>query len=221
MGDKKFLVCNCEKTMELDGDKLATSLGLKDFKVHSHLCRTELAQFEKALTAGDYLLVACTQEAPLFSEVADEVDYSGKLQFVNIRENAGWCSNKKNANAKIAALLAAATYEPEPTPLKSITSDGLCLVYGSGQAAYEMAELLSSSLSVTLLLNDPGDLILPNVLDIPIYRGKVKSAKGSFGQFEVSVDGYAAMIPLSCTTQQRLIGNILNESMFEEISRLW
>ncbi len=197
MGRKTHLVCNCEKTMELDGAKIAKALDLDGLKVHTHLCRTELSEFENALAKSDDILVACTQEAPLFAEITDEAEFSGKLKFVNIRENAGWCEKKKKTNAKVAALLAAATYEATPAPLKSVKSDGLCLVYGAGQAAFEMATILSRSLSVTLLLSDPADVSLPTVLDVPIYRGRIKSARGSFGRFEVNVDGYAAMLPSS------------------------
>ncbi len=39
---------------------------------------------------GDDLVVACTQEAPLFTELHGELKGSGAIQFVNIRETAGW-----------------------------------------------------------------------------------------------------------------------------------
>ena len=66
------LVCNCERTMEIDGDKLAGALGASGpLAVHRHLCRAEIEQFEAALEDGGPLLVACTQEAPLFRELAD------------------------------------------------------------------------------------------------------------------------------------------------------
>ena len=37
----------------------------------------------------------------------------------------------------------------------------MCLVYGAGQQALEMAQYLARTLSVTLLLSDQDDLVLP------------------------------------------------------------
>ena len=62
--------------------------------------------------AGGPITVACTQEAPVFSEIADEGG-NAALTFVNIRENAGWSRDAAKAGPKIAALLAAAA---EPLP---------------------------------------------------------------------------------------------------------
>ena len=51
------------------------------------LCRAELDRF-RALAASDApITVGCTQEAPLFREVAAES--GGDLNFVNLRESGG------------------------------------------------------------------------------------------------------------------------------------
>jgi heterodisulfide reductase subunit A-like polyferredoxin len=52
--------------------------------------------------------VACTQEAPLFAEVAEEAGFEGTLRFANIRETAGWSEDGARAAPKMAALLAMA-----------------------------------------------------------------------------------------------------------------
>lgn len=193
----KYLVCDCEKTMALDSSLLAAATGEDGMPVHTHLCRSGIAEYEAALTTGEPVIVACTQEAPLFSEIADEADFKEDLRFVNIRENAGWCGKKNDANPKIAALLKAATFEPNPAPLKSIESDGLCLVYGSGQVAIDMAQFLCEKLSVTLILKNQETLQLPKVLDVPIFAGTIRSASGSFGNFSLMLDSYAALLPSS------------------------
>jgi hypothetical protein len=65
---QKPLLCNCNQTMQVDGKKLAGALGIADAPgVQSEMCRQHLAAFEAAVKSGDDLLVACTQEAPLFS----------------------------------------------------------------------------------------------------------------------------------------------------------
>ncbi len=194
---KQFLICNCERTMHLDGKALGKALGQSSLNIHTQLCRSGIGEFENALASGAPLCVACTQESPLFSEVSAEKNSPEPL-YVNIREMAGWSSDGKAAIPKMAALLAAATMEPSaPVRNKAISSDGLCLVYGSGQQALEAARLLNSRLSVTLVLKDAADMVLPPVLDIPVFTGKLANAKGTLGAFEVSVDGYAAMLPSS------------------------
>lgn len=191
------LICNCEKSMPLDTKALSKALGEPVETLHTHLCRTELAAFEKSLESAEPVLVACTQEAPLFQEVAEEMGAGDRVQFVNIRENAGWSEDGDKASAKIAALLKTADFQVRPARLKSIQSDGMCLVYGSGQQALDIARLASNRLSVTLLLSDDAEVVLPPMLDFPIYRGDITTVGGSFGGFSVSVDHYAPLMPSS------------------------
>ena len=193
----RCLVCNCEKTMPLDEKKLSKALGTDIGQINISLCRAQLSNFEKAAQSGQNLIVACTQEAPLFHEVAEELGSSSNITFVNIREAAGWSKEANKASPKIAALLNNAEYQSAPALLKSIQSDGMCLIYGSGEPALEAAKLLSEKLSVTLLLNDAEDFILPTTGEIPIYRGDITKAEGSFGGFSITVDNYAPLRPAS------------------------
>jgi ferredoxin len=184
--------------MPLDVKKLEKAIGRDIGKLHTSLCRAQLDSFEESIASGEELIVACTQEAPLFDEIAEESSSTARLKYVNIREQAGWSTEAPQAYPKIAALLGDAEYEYTPARLKSIHSDGMCLVYGSGQEAYEVAKLLSDKLSVTLMLSDTdNEPVLPTVADIPVYRGVITSASGSFGAFEVTVDQYAPMRPSS------------------------
>ena len=197
-GGRKVMLCTCECTMEIDGAKLAKALGADGpVEVHDHLCRTQIDRFAEALKTGEPLLVACTQEAPLFRELTEEAGKETFPRFVNIRERAGWAEAKGDATAKMAALLAEASVEIEPAGQITLKSDGVCLVYGSGQAAFDAARRLAGRLSVTLLLKDAGDLIPPGVVDMAIYSGTIAQATGSFGTFDIVVDGYAPMVPSS------------------------
>lgn len=191
---RRLMVCNCERTMAIDGAKLATALGLPEpLKVHSHLCRSEVERYQAALETGAELLVACTQESPLFQELAEEVGRSD-IRFTNIRERAGWAEPKADATAKMAALLAEAQVESRPTGHYTLKSEGVCLVYGRGAEALAVAEKLSARLSVTLLLTSWDDVIPPTVGRVPIFRGTIAAAKGHLGAFEVVVNGYAPMV---------------------------
>lgn len=191
------LVCNCEKTMPLNAEKLSAAMDLDIGPIYTQLCRSQLDSFEKALSGEHTLTVACTQEAPLFQEIAEEQGRSEPIRFVNIREKAGWSAEAEKAIPKIAALLAAAAFETRPVPLKSVISDGLCLVYGSGEQALEAAKLLSAKLSVTLMLSDDEPFMPPLEGDIPIYRGDIMNVEGSFGGFTLSVNNYAPLMPSS------------------------
>ncbi|MGI9350453.1 MAG: 4Fe-4S binding protein [Rhizobiaceae bacterium] len=197
MPEKRCLICNCEKTMPLDEKKLAKAMGKDAGKIQMSLCRAQLDTFETALKTDDDLIVACTQEAPLFHEIAEEHGVSGNIRFVNIRENAGWSKDADKAHPKIAALLEDAGFEPTPARLKTITSDGMCLVYGSGQQALEAAKLLNQRLSATLLLSDDEEFLPPPTADVPVYRGDIVKASGSFGAFEIIVDNYSPLRPAS------------------------
>ena len=87
--DKRVLVCDCERTMTLDAKRLAAALGADAPFLHTHLCRSQVDAFKEAAAGGEPLLVCCTQEAPLFEEVAAETG-AVETAYVNIRERAGW-----------------------------------------------------------------------------------------------------------------------------------
>jgi ferredoxin len=195
----QLLVCNCQRSMQIDGGELAAALGLEGpVRVHRELCRSEIKSFEAALGIGGAVHVACTQEAPVFRETAHAAAKDGvDLTFTNIRERAGWCESKADALPKMAALLAEAAYSPKPAGLITLESAGLCLVYGAGQAALDAAMALSGRLDVTLLLTDAQEVLPPSVAQVPIATGKIKTLKGHLGSFEVEVDAYAPALPSS------------------------
>ena len=195
---QRLLVCNCQRTMEIDGERLADALGRSaPLAVHTELCRAQVSAFEDELGSGATLTVACTQEAPLFREVAEQKGSEASLAFVNIRERAGWCSTKAAALPKMAALLAEAAHVARPTGVTTLKSEGQCLVYGRGQAALDVACELAGRLSVTVLLSDPEEALPPGIVSVPIYKGRIRKATGHLGRFEVEVDGYAPMLPSS------------------------
>src|SRR5712691_1133475 len=84
-----ILICSCEDTMPLDDEAVRRGCRGAHVTTARQLCRAELARFRAAASAGTPLVVGCTQEAPLFSELAD--GHSGAdIRYVNIRETAGW-----------------------------------------------------------------------------------------------------------------------------------
>ncbi|MBB3065140.1 4Fe-4S binding protein [Limibacillus halophilus] len=198
---KQLLICNCEGTMPLDGRKLGKAckaVGIAgDVEINSQLCRAQVANFETALGKGKPVMVACTQEAPLFNEIASERAFEGEISYFNIRELAGWSAQAERAAPKIAALAAAAAVDPKPTPGVAFASEGICLVYGHDERALEAADKLASRLDVTVLLTGDVEVIPPRTMHFPIFRGRITQARGHLGKFSINLDGYAAADPSS------------------------
>src|SRR6266446_1952725 len=108
---RTLLICSCEDSMPLDTDVLQRGCKGVELVRGRQLCRAELDRFRSLLDRGAPITVGCTQEAPLFREVA--ADSGAELRFVNLRENAGWSTEAATAGPKMAALAAAAAV---PTP---------------------------------------------------------------------------------------------------------
>ena len=192
---KTCLICNCERTMPLDAEALARALELSaPPEVHTQLCRAQLDQFRATLAGEGEVLVGCTQEAPLFTETLDEMGAETPVRFTNIRERAGWSGEASQTTPKIAALLAEAALDVPATPSVAMTSEGLCLVYGRDETAIEAARQLSARLDVTVVLKEPGEIVPPRVMDVPVFRGRITAAGGHLGAFEVIVDDYAPAV---------------------------
>lgn len=194
---RTLLVCSCEDTVKLDTTAIGRGCPGAKIEPGRQLCRAELERFRKLAASGVPLTVGCTQEAPLFAEVAAETASAGEVSFANIRELAGWSDEAANAGPKMAALLAAAA-EPLPAaPFVSIESEGVVLIYGRDEQAIEAGRLLKDRLDVTVMLTRPQDVIPPRVTDFPIVKGTVRTAKGHLGAFELVIDDYAQPSPSS------------------------
>ncbi|HEX9396316.1 MAG TPA: 4Fe-4S binding protein [Burkholderiales bacterium] len=180
---KTLKVCSCNRTMTLDAKALASALGSRDaITVHDQLCRRDAEAFKAALGESD-VIVACTQEAPLFGELAG--DSQATIRFVNVREQAGWSSEAPRAIPKIAALVAAAALpDPEPAPAVEFKSDGQLLIVGPGEAALGWAERLSAQLEVNVLISGKNGE-LPLERKYPVWSGSVTKLTGWLGAFEV------------------------------------
>jgi ferredoxin len=179
---KTLRVCSCNRTVALDASALAAALKSSEpITVHHELCRKDAGAFQAALGETD-VIVACTQEAPLFRELAG--DSSAKISFVNVRELGGWSADKEKATPKIAALVAmAALPEPEPAPAVEFKSRGQLLIVGPGEAALDWAERLSGQLEVSVLMTAGGELPLER--RYPVWSGSVAKLSGWLGAFEV------------------------------------
>lgn len=199
LGGKTVLLCDCERSMPLDGKAIAKACGAEDGgTLNTQLCRAQIDTFKQAAAGATELIVACTQEAPYFEESLADLAEAGSTppatRYVNIRERAGWSKQANRATPKIAALLAEATLEVPAAPSLSIVSEGVCLVYGRDEQAIAAAKQLAGHLDVTVLLKAPQSVPPPQIMDVPIFKGTISAAQGHVGAFELMVDDYAPLI---------------------------
>lgn len=195
-GKRQIVVCSCEDTMPLDIDTLRRSCRNAEVTAGRQFCRSELYRFRALATSGDPITVACTQESPVFSEVAAETG-GPAISFINIRENAGWSKDATRTAPKMAALLAAAAEPVTDIPFVSFNSEGIILIYGVDEKAIEAAGLLKDHLDVTVMISRPKDIAPRRTSEFPVVQGTIRAAKGFLGQFEISVDDYAPPAPSS------------------------
>jgi ferredoxin len=198
MGDTTphLMVCTCEKTMPLDARAIGGACTGRITQANQ-LCGLEIERFKAALADGVAITIACTQEAPLFREVAGGLAPSSALTFVNIRETAGWSKDASAAGPKTAALIAAAAEDTPPIALVTLESNGVALIYGRDEVAIEVGRRLSDRLDITVLLTKPRDVTPRPTNEFPVLKGSVRNARGHLGQFELTIDDYAFPAPSS------------------------
>ena len=193
---RHILICSCDDTMPLDADAVRRGCRGKPTTA-TQLCRAELDRFRAIAAEDTPLTVACNQEASLFSEMAVESGRASPVEFVNIREAAGWSSDAAKAGPKMAALLAAAAEPTPPVPSVELESGGVILICGRDETAVEAGNLLRDHLDVTVLIEPPAAIVPPRRADFPVVKGKVRNARGHLGAFEVTVDDFAQAAPSS------------------------
>ena len=173
--------------MPLDPRSLGAVLN-ENLTLHSALCRREAGAFLAAIKSDDDVVVACTQEKRLFSELAEQAPgRTSPIRFVNIRETGGWSRDAAHSIPKLAALLATA-HLPEPEPVATVTykSAGRLLIIGELGAAERAAGLLGDELDITVFTQGAGDLGGAQERRYPVLGGKIQALTGWLGAFELT-----------------------------------
>ena len=194
---RTVILCSCEETMPLHTDVVRRGCAGVKIETANHLCGAEIDRFRTVAAAGGAVIVGCTQEAPVLASAGQESEQQADLVFVNLRETAGWSSQADAAGPKTAALVAAATVPMPEVPSITLASEGAILIYGCDEQAIEAGNLLKDHLDVTVMISKPTGLAPPRIDEFPIVKGTIRSAGGSLGGFEVTVDDFAAAVPSS------------------------
>lgn len=188
--------------MPLDGRAIARGCAGGAPRLAEQLCQSQLDRFLAALAEDVPVTVACTAQAPLFAEVAEDAGFARPLNFVNVRETAGWAAEAKAAGPKMAALIAAAAVPMPATPLVPLKSEGITLILGRDEVALRAAERLAGALDVTVLLDGSAPVAPLRTAEFPVARGRAGTATGWLGAFEVVVEGHAMPRPSSRTVYE-------------------
>ncbi|MEO5672810.1 MAG: 4Fe-4S binding protein, partial [Ramlibacter sp.] len=177
------LICDCNKTIPLQEGPLGAALDERLVR-HSSLCRREAGAFQQAIKSNAGVVVACTQEKRLFSEIAQNTEGAvATIKFVNIRETGGWSRDASQAMPKMAALLAAARLpDAEPVPTVTYKSAGRLLVIGPMDAAERIAAMVADTLDVTLFTQGG---VGAQERRFPVLGGRIESLAGWLGAFEL------------------------------------
>jgi ferredoxin len=192
----RILICSCDGTVPLGTEAIRCGCHSEPITA-TQLCGAELDRFRSIAAQDGPVTVACTQEAALFSDIAAQTGRVGSVQFANIRETAGWSSEGALAGPKMAALLAAAA-EPAPdVPFLKLESGGVILICGRDETALEAGKLLKDHLDVTVLIEPPATIAPPRTTIFPVAKGKVNTATGHLGAFEVTINEFAQARPSS------------------------
>jgi ferredoxin len=189
----KKLVCDCNRSMPLDPKEMG-------LPIHTSLCRQEVGQFLNALNEPEAIVVACTQERALFSELATQAEKPlvAPLKFVNIREMAGWSQDASQSHPKIKALLALSDLpEPDAVPVVDYKSEGRLLIIGAGEEVFYWANRLGESLEISVLCTNSTPL--PTGRSYPVFSGNVTSLQGFLGSFSVKWELDNPIDPEMCT----------------------
>jgi ferredoxin len=173
--------------MPLNPISLGAALNEK-LTVHSSLCRREAGNFQRAIQTGEDVVVACTQEKRLFSELAEQTEgATSVIRFVNIRETGGWSKEASQSSPKLAAQLVAAHLpEPEPVTTVSYASSGRLLIIGKLDAAEQVASWLGDELNITIFTLGVGQGEVLQERKYPVLAGKIKSLTGWLGEFKLT-----------------------------------
>ncbi len=187
---KTLVLCDCLGSQSVDREKIAEATGLACPGVMSHACGAQLREVAEHLPGGE-VMIACQQEAPLFRELAEEID-APTPRFVDIRDRAGWSGTGAEVAPKMAALAAEALLDAPPERMVDVTSSGACLILGESGIATQAAEDLAEILAVTVVLPAPTDISPAGRFDV--VAGRLARAAGSLGQFDLRIDHFQQII---------------------------
>jgi ferredoxin len=115
-------------------------------------------------------------------------------------QESAHCSNSNETThryPRTAALLAAAAETAPDAAFVQLESRGVILICGRDERAIEAGKLLKDHLDVTVLIAPPAAVAQQPATEFPVAKGKIRTARGHLGAFELTVDNFALARPSS------------------------
>ena len=98
--NRTLLLCRCGDSMKIDSKSAKEAIDANSVIETDFLCTKNLSVAEKELSSDNQVIIACEQQASLFNELCNEIEFEKKiipdLINIDIRDRAGW-TNDKNA----------------------------------------------------------------------------------------------------------------------------
>ncbi|MEM1301245.1 MAG: 4Fe-4S binding protein [Pseudomonadota bacterium] len=188
-----FLIC--PSTGLTEDDAHALSSDERSVTIAPAILNGDDAGSVDAIGTGSIL--CSSEDSQVFEALADAVGAPAPL-VIDLPRKAGWDGSGAAPLAKLTALLQEATLPARPAKTIDVTSDGICLILGGSESAFEAAEQLKNYLSVTLLIPPGPDASSASVLHTQGFDtviGTLRKARGAFGQFDVEIDAFQRFAP--------------------------
>ncbi len=184
-------LCTCNRTIDIDFNKLRKSVDADVVEVYDILCHEDgpsrIAEFMKGNEPAR-ALVACTFRKHVFESQGLDIS------FVNLREHCGWVHERKEATEKARLLVEAELHSPRPAGKKVINVGRDVLVTGGLCASIGIAKQLSKHGNVHVLISGHDMLHdtcsfdeLGETTGIKLYSGSVQNIEGRLGEFRVNI----------------------------------
>ncbi|NVO54935.1 4Fe-4S binding protein [Rhodobacteraceae bacterium B1Z28] len=186
-----LLLCDCAGSQSLDVDQIGSACEVACSKVHTMLCTRELGAAADLMKDGEPVLIACGQEQDVFRDLAEDLNVD-QPAFVDLRDRAGWSDQGQEAAPKMAALAAEALLPQPITSSVDVVSEGSCCIIGPGDVSYALADRLSDTLAVTVLVTDGTE---PTSRAFDVVQGQVRSVAGALGGFSLKLDELQQLEP--------------------------
>jgi len=171
-----------ERTMPLDAQAIGRGCAGRSRRRTSSAARSSSGSSKPA--DGAPVTVACTQEAPLFKEVAENFPQA-QLTFVNIRETGGWSNGRRRVRSESRALIAAAGRRDAADFAGDAREHRRRADLWPRRVAVEAAQRLADRLDITVLLTKPGDVTPRRTNEFPVLKGTISHARGYLGRLSL------------------------------------
>ena len=192
-----LFLCNCEKTLSLDSQRLVLPIvpSVLSFASHPEIDVHEFAARAKREQL-DRVLISCCAPPSLFDEALGPAGAQApKVQFLNLKESCFQAHpDSKQAHAKATRLLRAAmeTAEAQDTPtFNPLNAGGRILIATDSPQGVELAEQIRD-VAQSFFVVAPAVSGFEAPSPWQIYRGRVVEVKGRLSDFHVTIEDVEA-----------------------------